>query len=108
MTPGLRERARDVTGKPMRRVQLRGHLLHPYRRRRFHTFGSGSIVHKPMWIFGPHQISIGSDSLVLHQTWLSVEAPAWDLPAPVIRIGDRVGIRPYCVLSASESIVIED
>jgi acetyltransferase-like isoleucine patch superfamily enzyme len=26
----------------------------------------------------------------------------------VLTIGDRVGIRPYCMISASESIVIED
>jgi acetyltransferase-like isoleucine patch superfamily enzyme len=26
----------------------------------------------------------------------------------VLRVGDRVGIRPYCMISASERIVIED
>jgi len=61
-----------------------------------------------MWVFGGHQIAIGAHTLVLHKAWLSVETPAWDLPAPVLRIGDRVGIRPFCTVSASESIVIED
>ena len=46
--------------------------------------------------------------LILHGAWLSVETPAWNLPTPVLRIGDRVGIRPYCSISASESIVLED
>jgi acetyltransferase-like isoleucine patch superfamily enzyme len=26
----------------------------------------------------------------------------------VLRIGDRVGLRPYCTISAAESVVIED
>lgn len=92
----------------MDRVVLESRLLRPWRRHQFHAFGAHSIVHRPMWIFGGHQIAIGSHSLVLHKTWLSVETPAWDRPAPVLQIGDRVGIRPYCTISASESIVIED
>jgi lipopolysaccharide O-acetyltransferase len=92
----------------MERVALRGRLLHGYRRRQFQSFGPGSIVHRPMWVFGGHKIAIGAHSLMLHQAWLSVETPAWEGPDPVLRIGDRVGIRPYCVLSAMESIVIED
>jgi acetyltransferase-like isoleucine patch superfamily enzyme len=40
--------------------------------------------------------------------WLAVERQAWDLPVPVVRIGDRVAIRPYCTISAAQSIVIED
>src|SRR4051794_33806435 len=102
------KRTRALTRRPMERVALRGRLLHGYRVRQFHSFGSGSILHRPMWIFGPHQIAIGANSLLLHKVWLSVETPAWDLPAPVLRIGDRVGIRPYCSLSAMESLVIED
>jgi acetyltransferase-like isoleucine patch superfamily enzyme len=108
MTLRLVNRARRLTRWPMERVALQGRLLHPYRRRQFHAFGPGSIVHRPMWIFGAHQIAIGSNSLVLHQVWMSVETPAWDRPGPVLRIGDRVGIRPYCALSVMESIVIED
>ena len=65
-------------------------------------------MHRPMWIFGGHKIAIGSHSLVLHNAWLSVETPAWNRPAPVLQIGDRVGIRPYCTISAAESIVLED
>jgi lipopolysaccharide O-acetyltransferase len=92
----------------MRRVSRRGRLLEPYRRRRFHSFGSRSIIHRPMWIFGPQKIAIGVHALILHKAWLSVEKPAWDLPGPVLRIGDRVGIRPYCAISACDSVVIED
>jgi acetyltransferase-like isoleucine patch superfamily enzyme len=92
----------------MQRVALRGRVLHPYRRRQFHGFGERSIIHRPMWIFGPHQMAFGADVLILHQTWLSVEKPAWNRPAPTLQIGDRVGIRPFCALSATDSVVIED
>lgn len=73
-----------------------------------HTFGRGSIVHRPLWTYGAHQMAFGEDCLVLQGTWLSVESPAWERPGPVLSVGDRVGIRPYCMISASESIVIED
>jgi acetyltransferase-like isoleucine patch superfamily enzyme len=46
--------------------------------------------------------------MILHGCSISVEAPGWGRQAPVLSIGDRVGIRPYCTLSAAESIVIED
>ncbi len=105
---GVRRALRDYTDHPARRVALRGRALEPYRRRRFWAFGPAAIVHKPAWIYGAHQMAIGANSLVLHGTWLSVEQPAWELPTPVLRIGDRVGIRPYCMISASESIVLED
>jgi acetyltransferase-like isoleucine patch superfamily enzyme len=76
--------------------------------RRFHSLGENSIVHRPGSIFGAQQIAIGRNSLILGGCHLSVETPAWDLPGPVLRIGDRVGIRPYCMISASESISIDD
>lgn len=82
--------------------------MRPWRTRRFHEFGERSILHRPLWIYGPQQMAVGADSLILHGTWLSVETPAWELPAPTLRIGDRVGIRPYCSISASKSIVLED
>jgi lipopolysaccharide O-acetyltransferase len=92
----------------MERVELEARLMRPLRTRRFHAFGPGSILHRPLWVYGPQQIAIGADVLILHRAWLSVETPAWDLPAPTIRIGDRVGIRPFCTISAAERIVIED
>jgi serine acetyltransferase len=92
----------------MGRVALEGRLLRPLRRRQFHAFGTQSIVHRPMWVFGGHKIAIGAHTLMLHNTWLSVETPAWNLPGPVLQIGDRVGIRPYCTISVAESVVIED
>ena len=98
----------DFREEPMRRVALRGNLVRPYWRRRFHHFGEGSILYKPNWVYGPHQIAIGSGVLMLHGIWLSVERAAWDLPAPVIQIGDLAGFRPYVTISAAESITIED
>ena len=92
----------------MKRVVLRSRVTSPYWRRRFNHFGDGAILHKPAWVYGPQQMAIGAHSLVLQGTWLSVETPAWDKPAPTLSIGKRVGIRPYCMISAAEKIVIED
>jgi acetyltransferase-like isoleucine patch superfamily enzyme len=92
----------------MRRVELEARLMRPLRTRRFQAFGEGSILHRPLWIYGPQQIAIGGNSLILHNAWLSVETPAWSQPAPTLRIGDRVGIRPWCTLSASGGIVLEE
>lgn len=93
---------------PMRRLELRARLTRPYWSRRFYAFGENSIVHRPGSVFGAHQIAIGSNVLILGGCYLSVETFAWDRPAPVLSIGDRVGIRPYCMISASASIRIED
>ena len=98
----------DLVRYPMRRAELRARLTRPYWNRRFHSFGARTIIHRPGSVFGAHQIAIGSHSLILAGTYLSVETPAWGRPAPVLRIGDRVGIRPYCMISASEQIEIED
>jgi acetyltransferase-like isoleucine patch superfamily enzyme len=98
----------DLVRYPMRRAQLRARLTRPYWSRRFHSFGPESIVHRPGSVFGAHQIAIGSHSLILAGTYLSVETVAWSRTAPTLRIGDRVGIRPYCMISASEKILIED
>jgi lipopolysaccharide O-acetyltransferase len=92
----------------MRRVALRARLMEPYRRRRFHSFGEASIVYKPAWVYGPQKMAIGAHSVILQGTWLSVEQPAWGHEAPALRIGDRVGIRPYCMISVSESVILED
>jgi serine acetyltransferase len=100
--------AADLVRYPMRRVELRAQLTRPYWRRRFHAYGEGAIVHRPGGVFGAHQISIGSGSLILGGCYLSVETRAWSRTAPVLRIGSRVGIRPYCMISAAESITIED
>ena len=99
---------RELIRQPMKRVVLRSRVMAPYWKRRFHHFGEGAIVHKPAWVYGPQQMSIGAHSLVLQGTWLSVESQAWDTRAPTLSIGRRVGIRPYCMISAAEEIVIED
>jgi acetyltransferase-like isoleucine patch superfamily enzyme len=73
-----------------------------------HHLGERAIIHRPVFVYGCHLMSIGADSLILHGASISVESPAWDRPAPVLQIGDRVGIRPYCTISAAESVIIED
>jgi len=92
----------------MRRLALRGKLVHPYWKRRFYSFGEGTILYRPNWVYGPHQVAVGKGVLMMVGMWLSVERPAWDQPGPIVRIGDVVGFRPYVTISASESITIED
>ena len=99
---------RSYITRPIKRVALRGRITRPWWRWRFHEFGQGSILHRPDWVFGPHLMSVGSGVMIFHGTWLSVERAAWGAEEPVLRIGDGVGIRPYCTISAAESIVIED
>jgi acetyltransferase-like isoleucine patch superfamily enzyme len=99
---------RSWINEPFKRVALRGRLIAPYRRFRFGAFGSGSILHRPEWIYGPGKIEIGRGVVILSHAWLAVERVAWDRPGPVIRIGDDVWVRPFCTISAAESVVIED
>jgi acetyltransferase-like isoleucine patch superfamily enzyme len=106
--PGVLEPLAELLRHPMRRAELRAQLTRPYWQRRLHSLGAGSIVHRPGGVYGPQQIAIGSHSLILAGTYLSVETPAWHRPAPALTIGDRVGIRPYCMISVTERVVIED
>jgi acetyltransferase-like isoleucine patch superfamily enzyme len=92
----------------MKRVALRARITRPYWQRRMHHLGERAIIHRPVFVYGCHLMSIGADSLILHGASISVESPAWDRPAPVLEIGDRVGIRPHCTISAAESVIIED
>jgi acetyltransferase-like isoleucine patch superfamily enzyme len=98
----------DLVRYPMRRVELRAKLTRPYWQRRLHSFGEDAILHRPASVLGAHQIAIGGHCVILAGTHLSVETTAWWRTAPVLRIGDRVGIRPYCMISAAEGISIED
>lgn len=106
-TDGLPPWIRTLVEEPMARVALRGRLMEPYWRRRFREFGRGSIVHRPDWVYGAHQIEVGPFVVVMHGAWISVERVAWDLPGPVVRLGEGVGLRPYCTISAAEEVVIE-
>jgi acetyltransferase-like isoleucine patch superfamily enzyme len=100
--------ARSLVSEPGRRVVLRGQLLAPYWRRRFHSFGDGAILDRPFWLYGAKKISIGDQALILKGSWLSAERATWDNPDPALVIGQGVTIRQGVTISASESIVIED
>jgi acetyltransferase-like isoleucine patch superfamily enzyme len=104
----VRESVRRFRDEPLVRMQAEARVLRMLRARQFHRFGRSSIVHRPMWLANTHKVDIGESTLVLHGIWLAVELPALGRDAPVVRIGDRVGIRPHCTISAAESIVIED
>lgn len=88
-------------------VELRGRLLHPYWRLCLHSFGRGSVLHRPAWIRGAHQIAVGRDCVILRPQ-LAVAERAWERPEPALRIGDRVMMRPFASIQVSESVIIED
>lgn len=104
----LQRKTRLALQEPMWRVALRARAMEPVRRRQFATFGSHSVVHRPSWLYGTRHMAIGRDVLVMPGAWLAVERQAWDADEPVVRIGDRVGIRTNVTISAATSIVIED
>jgi lipopolysaccharide O-acetyltransferase len=94
--------------EPLKRVALRARLMAPWRRRQFAAFGHGSILHKPAWLYGAHHISVGRNVMLLEGLWLSAERVGWSRADPTLVIGDGVGVRPFCTISAAESVVIED
>jgi acetyltransferase-like isoleucine patch superfamily enzyme len=94
--------------EPMARVALRARFTRPYWRTRFASFGEHSILHRPDWVYGPQKIDIGDRVVIMKSVWLSVERVAWDRPGTVLRLGNDVALRPYCTISAAESIEIED
>jgi lipopolysaccharide O-acetyltransferase len=104
----MRERLHLLKERPMERIRLRGRAMEPLRRRQFATFGTGSVVHRPLYLFGAKRIAVGAHVLILPGCWISAELRAWDHPGPVISIGDRAGIRPYVTISASSPMTIED
>ena len=81
------------------RVVLRARVTGPYWRRRFHHFGEGAILHRPTWVYGPQQMSLGAHSLVLHGTWLSVESQAWD---DMKRAAETAVMKAFAVLNPNE------
>jgi acetyltransferase-like isoleucine patch superfamily enzyme len=93
---------------PAERMALLGRVMRPWRVHRFHHFGRDSIVDRPVFLHGEGYMSIGDNSVILRGASISVEGPAWGKEPPRLRIGDRVGMRPYCVVSVSDSVTIED
>ena len=106
MTPAARWR--EWRDEPLKRVALRARMLAPYRQLQFHTFGANSILHKPAWVYGSHHIAIGERVLLLEGIWLSAERASWSSSEPTLRIGNGVGVRPFCTISAAESVTLED
>jgi acetyltransferase-like isoleucine patch superfamily enzyme len=94
--------------EPLKRVTVRNQLLRPVRLRQFHEFGAHSLIDRPYWLYGCSHISIGERVIILRGGWIAVERVAWGRPAPVLTIGNGVGIRTGFTVSAAASIVIED
>src|SRR3954451_23390595 len=101
-------RWREWREEPLKRVALRARVQAPYRRHQFHSFGADSILHKPAWLYGTHHIAVGRRVLLLEGIWLSAERVSWSRAEPTLRLGDGVGVRPFCTISAAESVTLED
>jgi acetyltransferase-like isoleucine patch superfamily enzyme len=89
-------------------VRVRNSLLRPLRVRQFRTFGEDAVVDRPVWLYGARHMAIGARVIILRGAWLAVERAAWAKPAPALSIGDDVGIRVGCTISATESLIIEE
>lgn len=100
----LRERLAD----PHLRWRWVGSLLHPYWRRRFASFGDGSLLYRPDWIYRADLISIGRNVWIGPHVWLEIGGEGCSAVEPVLVIGSGVSLRQHVTLSAHESIVIED
>jgi acetyltransferase-like isoleucine patch superfamily enzyme len=103
----LKRQLRLLADEPAYRARLRGRAMRPYRVRRFHAFGRDSLVDRPVWVYGAHKIAVGERVMILHGGWIAVPRPGWDRPGPVLEIGDGVSCRPFCTISAAQSVVIE-
>ena len=99
--------ARQWNDEPAYRVLWRNQLYRPLRVAQFHRFGELSVVDRPLFLYGTSQIDIGDRVGIGPGSTLAVERIAWDRPAPVLEICERVLIRCFAHISASESIVIE-
>jgi acetyltransferase-like isoleucine patch superfamily enzyme len=97
-----------VANDPVARVALFARVMHPYWRWRLGAFGEGSMIHRPRWIRGGPKMEIGSNTLIYHDVWLSVEQMAWDQPGPALEIGSGTWIRPSVTIAAAQSIFIGD
>jgi acetyltransferase-like isoleucine patch superfamily enzyme len=93
--------------EPLWRVSKLARLSAVRRRRQFASFGQGSIIYRPDWLYGTKSMVIGEGVLVMPGAWLAVERQAQG-GGPVLHIGDRVAMRTNCTISAAESIVLED
>jgi len=102
-----RQSARMWSEEPAFRVLWRNQLVRPWRVSRFHHFGKMSVVDRPVCLYGAHHIHIDDYVGIGPGSWLAVERVAWDKPAPILRIDERVLIRQAATISAAESIVIE-
>ncbi len=101
---GVTERIAD----PHLRWRYVGSLTRPYWRRRFASFGDGSLLYRPDWIYRADLMSIGENVWIGPHGWLEIGGDGRSAEGPVLLIGDGVSLRHHVTLSAHESIVIED
>ncbi|MBA3415178.1 MAG: acyltransferase [Chloroflexia bacterium] len=111
MIDGLRRtalRANRWLGDSEASSAIRGRLLHPYRRLRFHSFGRGALLDRPIWLAGVHKIAIGDGTVLLPNCWLSTSSATWHRPGAALLIGNNVTVNPHCSFSVASSVIVED
>ena len=87
---------------PYLRLRIAARVMAPWWRRRFHSFGDDSFIHRPAFLFRPWQMDIGARTWIMASAWLEIGSPAFERAEPVLRIGDDVSIRHH--FTASEWI----
>lgn len=89
------------------RVAAEGRLLWPVRSRQFGAFGPHSVVHRPTFLAGTSNASIGREVLIMTGVWLAVE-PQARARGHALHIGDRAGMRAWCTISVADEVNIGD
>ena len=89
------------------RMRIRKYVLLPFRKRQFYRFGKGSLINRPILIFGGKSISIGDDVHIRDNARIEV-VPGYSSNVPKLSIGNRVGIEEGIHLTCADSVVFED
>jgi acetyltransferase-like isoleucine patch superfamily enzyme len=100
--------AKKLDEEPAARIYYRNQLIRPWRVARFHHFGAHSVIDRPVAVYGAHHIYVGDDVGIGPGCTIFAERAAWSKPAPVLKFGDRVIMRGYSHVSATELVEIED
>jgi acetyltransferase-like isoleucine patch superfamily enzyme len=73
----------------------------------FARFGDDSWIVPPARVNSPHCIEVGSGVVILENSWLAV-FPQGGLPAPLLRIGDRVHLGRSAHIACVGEVIIGD
>lgn len=83
------------------------YLKHVRTKRGFKLFGKKSNIDSPLYLFGKHNIEIGSNVSIHYKAWLQ-SLPLTGENSSVLKIGDGTTIGDFNHIVATKSIVIEE